>query len=294
MSCTNVAQMSDIAVVVGELREEWGTTDRMIAKLSSAQWNLETPSPGWRIKDQIAHLATSDAAALAAAKFAGLATPPSPAEVTGKALDPSVLGDQSARLTARMPQPVVVGLWRATRRKLAETLIELPSDRRIPWFGRSLTASAMASARIMETWAHTVDISDALGLGIDATDRLRHTAYMAVENRDGSFRAHDQDPPDEEVRLELTLPSGVEWIAGPAHTSSRVLGSALDFCLVAARRRHRDDTDLQAVGLAADRWLQVVQAYAGAAGSGRQPRALESKADIFMTDNERRADEQQQ
>ncbi|NEA24902.1 wyosine base formation domain-containing protein, partial [Actinomadura bangladeshensis] len=52
-----------------------------------------------------------------------------------------------------------------------------------------------------------------------------------------------------------------------------VTGPALDFCHVAAQRRHRADTALVATGPDADRWLDVAQAFAGPPGPGRAPSA---------------------
>lgn len=50
-----------------------------------------------------------------------------------------------------------------------------------------------------------------------------------------------------------------------------MIGPAYDFCLLVAHRRHRDDLDLVATGVDADRWLDIAQAFAGPPGSGRTP-----------------------
>ena len=48
-------------------------------------------------------------------------------------------------------------------------------------------------------------------------------------------------------------------------------GPALDFCLLVAQRRHRDDLGVQVTGEAADRWLDIAQVFAGPPTDGRQP-----------------------
>ncbi|NMN98478.1 maleylpyruvate isomerase family mycothiol-dependent enzyme [Antrihabitans stalactiti] len=263
--------MSDIAEIVDDLQEEWAATDRLLEKLNDQLWKTQTPSPGWKIKDQIAHLATSDAATLTACKFVRVATPAAAVGSAGRAIDPALLGDGTARLTGFAPRPVMLGLWRSTRKSLATALKNLPPDSRIPWFSGLVTPEWMAKARLMEAWAHTLDIADTIGVEVVGTDRLKYIAELAVHNQKASFDAHNQPLPDEEIRVELSLPSGKTWTGGHAHTSQRVLGSALDFALVATRRRHREDTALQAVGHEADRWLEIVQAYQGSPGAGREP-----------------------
>jgi hypothetical protein len=50
-----------------------------------------------------------------------------------------------------------------------------------------------------------------------------------------------------------------------------VRGSALDFCLLVTKRRHRADTDLAASGPGADAWLDIAQCFAGAPTDGPPP-----------------------
>ena len=129
----------------------------------------------------------------------------------------------------------------------------------------------MASARIMETWAHGLDIADALGVQRDPTNRLRHIADLGVRTRDHSFSTQGLPVPDGPFRVELTSPSGQRWEWGPPEAAERVSGTGLDFCLLVTQRRHRDDLGLIAVGAAADIWLSIAQAFAGPPGSGRAP-----------------------
>lgn len=128
----------------------------------------------------------------------------------------------------------------------------------------------MASARIMETFAHGQDASDALGVLPVASHRLRHVAHLGVATRDYAFRQRRLEPPAEPFRVELT--HGDEtWTRGPAEAGQRVHGLALDFALLATRRRHRRDGSFVAEGPDADAWLDIVQAFAGRPGQGRPP-----------------------
>jgi uncharacterized protein (TIGR03084 family) len=135
-----------------------------------------------------------------------------------------------------------------------------------------MSAASSLTARIMETWAHTQDIADALGVTREPTDRLRHVAHIGVGARAFSYAVHGKTPPQTPVRVELTGPDGTLWTWGPGDAAGRVTGPALDFCLLVTQRRHRDDLGLAIEGPAATEWMSIAQAFAGAAGTGRPPR----------------------
>ena len=69
-------------------------------------------------------------------------------------------------------------------------------------------AGTMASARIMETWAHGQDIADALGVVRAPTDRLRHVADLGVRTRDHAFRTNSLPVPPGPFRIELARHRG--------------------------------------------------------------------------------------
>jgi uncharacterized protein (TIGR03084 family) len=136
-----------------------------------------------------------------------------------------------------------------------------------------MSVASLATARLMETWAHGQDVVDALAISRVPTDRLRHVAHLGVRTRDFAFTINDRTPPAEPFRVELASPSGDVWTWGPAGAAGRVTGPALDFCLRVTQRRHRDDLALVAVGAEADTWLDIAQAFAGPPGPGRPPGA---------------------
>jgi uncharacterized protein (TIGR03084 family) len=78
-------------------------------------------------------------------------------------------------------------------------------------------------------------------------------------------------PPASPLRVELLAPDGDLWTWGPPDAADRVCGPALDFCLLVTQRRHRDDLNLTVEGADARQWVTIAQAYAGAAGRGREP-----------------------
>jgi uncharacterized protein (TIGR03084 family) len=127
----------------------------------------------------------------------------------------------------------------------------------------------MATARLMETWAHGLDVADALGVRRPATARLRSIAHIGVRTRDFAFTINGQQPPADPFRVELRAPDGSTWTWGPADASQHVTGAAEDFCFLVTQRRPLRELDITADGADALRWLPIAQAFAGPPGSGR-------------------------
>ncbi|WP_055601795.1 TIGR03084 family metal-binding protein [Streptomyces aureus] len=257
--------MSDPAVVLDDLREESEALDVLVGELSEEQWAAPTPAPGWTVAHQIAHLAWTDRAALLAAT-----DPDGFAAVTAKAVAaPERFVDEGAEEGAKLPPGELLAHWRDGRELLQEALRAVPAGARFPWYGPPMSAPAMATARLMETWAHGQDVADALGVLRTPTDRIRHVAWIGHRARDYAYLVRGLPVPAEPVRVELVSPSGEVWVYGPEGAAQTVTGSALEFCLLVTQRVHRDDTSLVAVGPDAAHWLTIAQAFAGPAGPGR-------------------------
>ncbi|MFJ2888708.1 TIGR03084 family metal-binding protein [Streptomyces sp. NPDC087305] len=260
--------MSDPTRVFDDLREEGEELDRLVAELGPEGWALETPAARWTVAHQIAHLAWTDHSALLAVTdqeaFRGLVE---------KALAaPSTFVDDGAAEGAAKAPGRLLDDWRAGRAALLDALYAAPTGTRFPWYGPPMSGASMATGRLMETWAHGQDVADAVGVVRPPTDRLRHVVRIGVRARDFAFGVHGLPAPGEEFRVELRAPSGELWSYGPDDAPQRVTGPALDFCLLVTQRAHRADLAVEAVGPDADRWLDIAQAFAGPAGTGRPPK----------------------
>ncbi|GAA1921813.1 TIGR03084 family metal-binding protein [Streptantibioticus ferralitis] len=256
--------------VLTDLAAESEELDTLVAGLSEERWRGPTPAPGWTIAHQIAHLAWTDrATVLTLTDPAAFARE---AERAARAISDYV--DDCAAEGAAQPLDALLRRWCQGRTQLRETLAAQPPDARFPWFGPPMSTASMATARLMETWAHGQDIADALGVRRTPTSRLRHVARIGVRARDHAFTVHGLIPPETAFRVELTAPDGQLWTYGPADAEQRVTGPALDFCLLATQRRHRADLAVTAHGPDADRWLDIAQAFAGPPGAGRTPTAV--------------------
>jgi uncharacterized protein (TIGR03084 family) len=258
-----------LAGVLADLAAEGDRLEQLVAPLDAAGWRTPTPAPGWTIAHQVAHLAWTDETAVKAAtdKEAWDAT------VLEAMADPDGYVDAAAARGAEVDPAELLERWQVARRMLADALEQHPPGVKIPWYGPPMSPTSMATARFMETWAHSLDVHEALGVPHRPIDRIRHVVHIGVRTRNFSFGVHELDPPAEEFRVELTAPSGEVWAYGPEGASQTVRGSAYDFCLLVTQRRHRADLDLVATGPDAERWLDVAQAFAGPPGQGREPQA---------------------
>ena len=255
-------------VVLDDLASESDRLESLLLDLPESGWRTPTPAPGWDVATQIAHLAWTDEAARAAAtdveRWAAL--------VAEAMSDPQTYVDRASLAGGAAPPVEILARWRTSRRELAETLSTQPEGHRIPWYGPPMSATSMATARFMETWAHSLDVHQALGADPEVTDRIRHVAHLGVRTRDFAFSMHRTPPPGEEFRIDLTAPSGDLWSWGPRDAAQTVSGAAYDFCLLVTQRIHRGDTSLVAVGRDANLWLNIAQAFAGPPGEGREVR----------------------
>jgi uncharacterized protein (TIGR03084 family) len=253
--------------LAGDLAAETAVTRDLVIDLSEVGWRTPTPAPGWTIADQMGHLAYFDEMAVTSAVRPEEFAAELAAAQASSAIDPDALAARYRDRTGAQ----VLAWFDAARARLLGTFAGLDPGLRVPWFGPAMSAASSLTARFMETWAHTQDIADALGVTREPTDRLRHVAHIGVGARAFSYAAHGRSAPGAPVYVALTAPSGAIWTWGPADAADRVSGPALDFCLLVTQRRHRDDLDLAVDGPVARQWIAIAQAFAGPPGAGRHP-----------------------
>jgi len=261
--------MTDLLnAVLADLTAESDQIEAWVTPVTDVDWSTVTTPEGWTVTHQIAHLAWTDHASLTA--IAG--GEPFDA-VLGLAMnDPSGFVDaETERWAAELPPAEQLARWQQGRTALADALRAVPAGTKLPWFGPPMSPTSMATARFMETWGHGHDVAEGLGMTYPQNDRCKHVCHIGVRARGNAFAMRGDQDPGDDIRVELTAPSGELWAWGGEDAENRVEGSGYDFALLAIRRRQREDVDVRATGPVADRFLDVVQAFAGMPGNDPKP-----------------------
>ena len=242
--------------IVEDLRAEGASLDQVLRNLMPNDFDVETQSPGWKVRDQVRHLTFFDRAGVQA-----LANPLTFTRDRIKERGDKGSGSLSA---SGVPYSQLISVSRQANEELLAALVGVEGNARIEWFGPPMSALTFATSRLMEKWAHGWDIREALGIEAPQTRRLRHVAHLGVLTRMWSFVNRGIEAPVDDVFVRLDGPNESTWEWGEPESENRVLGSALDFSLVVTQRRRLRNTDLAAEGETAHMWMEIAQCFAGA------------------------------
>jgi uncharacterized protein (TIGR03084 family) len=240
---------------VAELEAEQADLDAVLASLPDEEWLTPTPAEGWDVRDQVSHLADCNEIALDTAT--GGPRPLNDYVATFASTEDFTL---SGCLRGRAMTPAEVLAWfRASAKPLNDHLRTRSADDKIPW-GLGFKAPTLATARLMETWAHGLDITEAVGLPPIRTPRLRSVAWLVTNALPYAFLAAKITPPPGTLRVEVTF-EGEVWTFGPEDATDRIEGDAFEYCRVGIQRAKREDTSLKAIGPLAEAALTHARAF---------------------------------
>ncbi|MGE0543886.1 MAG: TIGR03084 family metal-binding protein [Dehalococcoidia bacterium] len=256
-----------LAELLSDLTDEQAALATVLRDLPADAWDRPTHAPGWMVRDQVAHLASTDESATRAiVEPEAFLAAKSQRVGDGEDLGPSFLERGRA-----MSPSELLAWWQTAAHNLIVAAERVDPAARLPWFGPAMSPASFLTARLMETWSHGLDVVDVTGAERPDADRLRHVARLGVMTRPFSYRIRGLELPPDPVWVELMAPSGERWTFGEPGGSNRVRGTATDFCRVVTQRRHPADTDLIVDGDVAREWLLIAQAFAGPPGEGRRP-----------------------
>lgn len=255
--------------VVSDLAAEHAGLADLVTGIDESDWRTVTPADGWDVADSVSHLYFFDIRAALAIRDADAFARDTQEMMASFATggDPSV-----ARGRSVTGHELLVD-WKARSADLIEAGRSADKSVRVPWYGPSMSLASFLTARLMETWAHGVDVADALGKPIVTSARLKHICHIGFLARPNSYRSRNLPVPDADIALRLVAPDGSTWSWGNDDAPESITGSALDFALLVTQRRHVVDTALVAEGPLAREWTTIAQAFAGPAGAGRPPLA---------------------
>ncbi|MBU3712669.1 MAG: TIGR03084 family protein [Limnohabitans sp.] len=230
-------------------------------RMDLSQWQWPTAFHGWSAWDEIAHLCLLDEAGTLAVIDAVAFVQRAEQLRARRAQGEEISG--IARATyGHMTGPELLRHWRKVFDRLVHALAFRDAQARLPWFGPSMSARSFATARLMETWAHGLDIYDALHQTRHATPRLRHIAHLGVNTFAWTFQNRGLPVPEVAPYVALTAPDGSLWEWHSPSATDYVKGDAEDFCKVVTQRRLATQTQLTWAG-SASAWLPIAQCFAG-------------------------------
>jgi uncharacterized protein (TIGR03084 family) len=248
--------VAELDALVADLDAEQTLLREVVEDLDADAWLTPTPAWGWDVRDTIAHLAHTDEMAVATVQETSGA-------INAVAARSAAGEDLTYRgvLAGRRRSGTAVLLWweqaSATERAL---LGDLAPNARVAW-GIGMGATAFVTARLMETWAHGLDVRAALGVEAVDTDRLAHIAWLSTRALPYAYSVAGEVPPDAPLFVDLTLPSGAHWTTGPETAPDRITGPAGEYCRVFVHRARVADTTLEAIGDNARHALAVARAF---------------------------------
>ncbi len=248
--------MTDVAELVGDLEAEQLDLQSLVARIDADAWFAPTPAWSWDVRDTIAHLADTDEMAIDTATGGPYAIN----DVAARAASGPDVTYHGVLKGRALPGAIVGAWWRRTSEAERAMLRALAPDARVPW-GIGMRTPSFVTARLMETWAHGIDVRVALGVPAVDTDRLAHVAWLATRALPYAFSVAGREPPADPIRVELTLPSGALWVNGPEAAPDRITGSAGDYCRVFVQRLRYADTSLVIEGDAARAAIAVARAF---------------------------------
>jgi uncharacterized protein (TIGR03084 family) len=247
--------------LVADLRAEQATLDRLVAGFGTEAWLAPTPAAGWDSRDTVSHLASVDEFALECVEGRH------DAAFTRALATGSVDGFNEAEIArGRGMEPgEVLGWWRSAREKLNQAFEASAPDARVMWGSGPMSVRTLVAARLMECWAHGLDVFASAGVEPVDTARLRHVCRLGYRALPYAFQVAGRPMPAplDDLRLDLTPPDGTGlWTFGPSGASHRVSGAAGEWARVAVQRlAHTDAPSLRGEGPLAEQALEVARCY---------------------------------
>lgn len=249
--------MPGMESVVAELTDEDHALLAVLEDLSDDRWDAPSLAEGWSIRDQVSHLADTNEICIdtvtGGARALGVVT---------QGFESAEAFTESGCERGRALEPAEVLAWfRSTAKAQQDVLAACDVKQRVPW-GLGMSAPMMATARLMEHWAHGYDIRGGLGLGPLASPRLRSIAFLVVRAVPYALMMGGvTSPPAGTLRAELTY-EGETWSLGPEDADNLIAGDALEFCILGIRRIKRAEaTTLKAHGPLAEVALDNLRAF---------------------------------
>jgi uncharacterized protein (TIGR03084 family) len=246
------------AAVLDDLEAEQRDLEALLRELAEPEWARPTPAAGWDVRDQVSHLADTE-------ELAHDTATGGPRQINVE-VERHPSGDAftlAGCLRGRAMTPAeVLGWWAGAAARNRAALRALEPTARVPW-GLGMGLRAFGAARLMEHWAHGLDIRAAVGRPAEDTTRLHHVAWIGARALPYALTvAGVEPPPGRTLRFDLVDPAGAAWSFGPEDATDRIEGSMGEWCRLAVQRVDRAATKtLRSTGSLADLALDRARAF---------------------------------
>jgi uncharacterized protein (TIGR03084 family) len=250
--------------VVTALAEQQSELTAILAELGDGDWRRPSRCAGWTVADVVLHLAQTNEMAIASVD----GRYPEYLEAVGRSLQGggvSNVDDGAALMVANerdRPLADLKARWQATVDGFLARLADADFHQRVQWVAGELSIRTLVTTRLAETWIHTGDVADGLGVKLQPDERLKHIARLAWRTLPYAFARSGRELHGP-VAFDLHGPSGAQWQFTPDEPApTTITGDGVDLCLVAARRVDPSDTSLTGDGPDAAAVLELVRTYA--------------------------------
>lgn len=248
--------------VFDALDRQHSDLSQILRSLEPSQWSAQTRCDGWDVADVVLHLAQTDEFVIAGCTGTVTADLPSFAPEAPGVDNVDDAAELAVRAERGSPTGELLARWRSAADESRRLLRERPHDQRVPWVIGSLSPKTLATTRLSEAWIHTGDVADTVGAACATDERLWHIARLAWRTLPYAFGRAGAELSGP-VELYLTGPDDEPWEFTPDEpAATTVTGTALDWCLLAARRLAAENTSLHAEGADAGRVLELARTYA--------------------------------
>ena len=238
--------------ILSDLVAEQQQLDQFLQALRDRQWSTKTPAVGWTIQDTVSHLAYTEA-------FGAEVLAEGQARVDAEKIgDIDEWTDRGVQQGRGRRHQEIIEWWRFGRADVVDALSRMIGDERVPWVYGDMSARSFATMRLMETWAHGLDVKEAI-LGRNTpleeppgedeepdpladTPRLRHIAALGQRTLPFAFEQAGEEFPAQGIRVEVMGPLYAAWRFGPEDTDQVIKGKAGDWCRLVVQRTTLDKT----------------------------------------------------
>lgn len=252
-----------LQTIATDLLDEGAELYRTLKDMDTGYWTEQSSFKAWTVWDVVAHLHVADHMALIS-----LQSPDDFRRFMQDMRDVGPMRDFATQwlnkgLPHGLPGPELLERWWSGFEEMCGAFRDADAEARYVWAGPDMKARMLATARLMETWAHGWEVYDLMGVARTHTDRIKNVATIGVRTYGWTFTNRKLAVPQPEPYVELIAPSGNVWTWGEPHTDHSVYGSAVEFCQVVTQVRNIADTDLKVSGDNAHAWMKIAQCFAG-------------------------------